>query len=360
MSTTQGMKGGGYYDEHSEYQQEVAATGSELVRSAVARTTRPSPGAAYVVADYGCATGRGSAASVRTAVDAVRDGDPERPIVTVHNDMSTNDWNTLFGALASDPDGPWHAAGPPVISFASAISFFEAATPPAFVHLGMSFSAAHWLRAQPTVEVDGFYFCEATGAAREALANQAEDDWTRFLEMRASDLATGARLVVQMVGTARPTEGEPLVTARELLRAMAAVARTMADDGLLDVKSVQRYLLPVYARTIDEARRPLEKPGAVASAFTIETVDVAPVANPYLDQYHADGDAGRYAHSYAAFVRGFTESSLREHLFGPGARGAEADARLDEFFDRLEQRFRADPETDAFRDWTLSVVVARR
>jgi hypothetical protein len=84
-----------------------------------------------------------------------------------------------------------------------------------------------------------------------------------------------------------------------------------------------------------------------------------PVANPYLDAFHHDGDATKYAQSYAAFVRGFTESSLRENLFTPGARSKPADALLDEFFGRLTTRFVADPEADAFEDWTLTVVLAR-
>lgn len=47
----------------------------------------------------------------------------------------------------------------------------------------------------------GFYFSEATGEARAALAAQAANDWTTFLSARAADLAPGGRLLVQMVGT---------------------------------------------------------------------------------------------------------------------------------------------------------------
>jgi hypothetical protein len=40
---------------------------------------------------------------------------------------------------------------------------------------------------------------------------------------------------------------------------MSEVARTMVKAGLLDAGSVERYLLPVYARTPAEARAPLER-----------------------------------------------------------------------------------------------------
>jgi hypothetical protein len=360
MTTTDGMKSGGYYDHHSEYQQRVAATGADLLRDAISRSAALPAGESFVVADYGCSTGKASAAAMRAAVDAVRASDPTREIVAIHNDVATNDWNTLFANVSSDPDGYAHAAGPPVVPVASAVSFFEPAAPAGSVHLGMSFSAAHWLRTQPDVTVPGFYFCEATGDARTALAEQAHADWVRFFEMRAHDLSGGARLVAQMVGTATsPDTGEQQVTARRLMQAMAEEATAMADEGLLATAAVDRYVLPVYARTTDEAKRPFAPGGPLADAFAVEVVRTDPVPNPYLDAWHADHDDAAYGAAYSAFVRGFTESSLREHLFGPGTPGTPVDALLDEYFDRLTARFADDPEADAFEDWTLTVVVAR-
>jgi hypothetical protein len=143
---------------------------------------------------------------------------------------------------------------------------------------------------------------------------------------------------------------------------MAAVAATMADEGLLDRSAVDGYLLPVYARTTAEAERPLTAAGSdLAEAFTVETIRTDPVANPYLEAWRADHDAVKYGQAYAAFVRGFTESSLRENLFELGAvdGGLSVDELLDDYFARLSARFTADPEADAFEDWTLTVVAAR-
>jgi cyclopropane-fatty-acyl-phospholipid synthase len=355
------MKRGGFYDDHSEYQRRVAASGDVLIRAAVARIPPPGPGATYVIADYGASTGRNSIGSLRTAVDAVRAIDADRPIAAIHNDLPTNDWNTLFANLAADEGSYLHAAGPTVLPLASAVSFFEPATPARAVHLGMSFSAAHWLREQPDVILPGgFYFCEATGKARAALARQAAHDWTTFLKARADDLAPGGRMIVQMVGTDTVSApGEPRVTARALLQAMAEVAGEMANDGVLDPAAVTGYLLPVYARTLDEVRAPFSR-APLDAELDLETASVDRVANPYLDTWHEDHDAASYARSYAQFVRGFTESSLREHLFTPGTRSGTPDEAIDDFFARLEQRFAADPERDAFEDWTVTMVAARR
>jgi hypothetical protein len=360
MTTTKGMASG--YDEHSEYQRAVAATGAALIEECVEATGPLPDGATFVIADFGASTGKSSIASVRTAVDTVRAASPTRPVAVLHNDVPTNDWNTLFANVASDEHSYLEAAGPPVLPLASAITFFEPAAPAGSVHLGMSFSAAPWLREQPTAAVDGFYFCDATGTARDALAEQAATDWTAFLVARAADLAPGARLLVQMVGTETDAEGGPAhVTASKLLTAMAAVAREMADAGELDPAVADRYVLPVYARTPAEATAPFGDPAsAVATAFTVVEARTDPVANPYLTAWRSDGDGAAYGTAYAAFVRGFTESSVREHLFVPGAIGAEPQQRLDEYFARLERRFAADPEADAFEDWTLTVVLARQ
>jgi len=360
MTTTKGMASG--YDEHSEYQRAVAGTGAALIEECVEATGPLPDGATFVVADFGASTGKNSIASVRTAVDAVRSASPTRPIAVLHNDVPTNDWNTLFANVASDEHSYLKAAGPPALPLASAITFFEPAAPAGSVHLGMSFSAAHWLREQPTAAVDGFYFCDATGAARDALAAQADADWTAFLVARAHDLAPGGRLLVQDVGTEPEGDGNaPHVTASRLLAAMHDVAVQMADAGELDPDAVERYLLPVYARTPAEAVAPIERAGSdLAAAFTVIEARTDPVANPYLTAWKADGDGAAYGTAYAAFVRGFTESSLREHLFVPGAVGADPQQRIDEYFARLEARFAADPEADAFEDWTLTVVLARR
>ena len=77
---------------------------------------------------------------------------------------------------------------------------------------------------------------------------------------------------------------------------------------------VNAYVLPVSARTVAEARAPVESGGAVCDDFAVVGVSTSPVANPYLDTWRGDGDADRCARDYVGF-RGLTESSLRLGLF---------------------------------------------
>jgi cyclopropane-fatty-acyl-phospholipid synthase len=354
------MSRGGYYDAHDEYQRDVAATATELITSCVDAIALPGPDATFVIADYGASTGANSIASATIAAHAVRARDTAQPVAVVHNDLPTNDWNQLFQNLARAQDSYLTLDGGAALPLVSAISFFEPAAPRGSVHLGLSSSAAHWLRHQPDVAVpEGFYFCEATGDARSALAHAADADWRVFLAARAADLAPGGRLVVQMVGAATDGVGDNHVTARKLLAAMADVAHDMVAAGELDATVVEHYVLAVYARAPDEARAPLEE-APLCDQFEVVECRTDPVANPYLSKWRQDRDAEAYADAYAAFVRGFTESTLRTNLFGPGALGASPDDRLEEFFTRLTARFAADPERDPFEDWTLTVVLSRR
>jgi hypothetical protein len=340
------------YDAHSEYQRAVADTGNARIVRCVDAVPLGDHDA-FVITDYGASSGANSMSSVATAVAAVRARRADRTIVAVHNDQPTNDWNQLFQNVTAVDDR--------VLHMASAVSFFEPAALPRSVHLGVSFSSAHWLRTQPDVVVDGFYFCEATGETRARLAAQADADWTAFLVARAADLASGGQLLVQMVGTEiDPGTGEPKVTARGLLRAMAAVASDMVKAGTLDQQAVDHYVLGAYARTAEEARAPLTRAGSpVRHEFTEVECRTDSVPNPYFTKWQADRDSAAYATAYAAFVRGFTESSLRDHLFVPGVRGITVEDGLDDYFARLTTRFRDDPERDRFEDWTLTVVLAR-
>jgi cyclopropane-fatty-acyl-phospholipid synthase len=362
-TTTEGMKGGGYYDDHSEYQRATAASSASFIPQCVDAVPLPTDGRMFVIADYGCSTGRNSVSAVRTAVETVRLRRADQAIAVIHNDLPTNDWNELFANVASAADSYVHAAGPPVLPMASAVSFFVPAAPSASVHLGLSFSAAHWLRTQPELILPGgFYFSEAAGDTRAALSAQASADWTAFLLARAADVQPGGRLLVQMVGTdPTKTPAGSGVTARKLMLAMSEVADELVAAGRLDAARVERYVLPVYARTPAEATAPLAGQDApLRDLFEVIECRTDPIANPYLEQWRTDRDSAAYGRSYSAFVRAFTESNLREHLFVRGAGDDPPKALLDEYFARLTRRFAADPERDRFEDWTLTVVLARR
>jgi hypothetical protein len=356
---TSGMKGGGYYDEHSEYQARVAQSGRPpLIGLIDAMDARADP---LTVVDYGCSEGANSIAAVRAVLLAVRRQHQDSCVVAVHNDLPSNDFNALFHNLVERDDSYLTVPGGPVLPLASPRSFYETVVPRGTASVGLSFSAAHWFRAAPGVSVPGSICAmDATGTAQAALAAQADQDWTRFLTMRASDLAPGGVLFVQMIGTAVDADETRHVTASRLLRAMADTATGMVEVGQLRAEVLERFVFPTYMRTAEEARAPLERPGSpVAGRFRAERISVEPVPNPYLVALERGGDRRGYAERYVAFVRAFTESTLRRALFEPGTTGQPVDALADRFYRELRRRTAEDPPWSVFEDWTLTVALTR-
>lgn len=343
------------YDDHSAYQRAVAQTGEQLVRASV-EAIGPVEGA-FTVVDYGSGTGANAVRIVRVALEAYRAIDPTTPMVAVHNDLATNDWNQLFADVGAD--GGYDAIGD-VVPMASATSFFERAAAPRSVHVGLSANAAHWFRRRPDVVAPGcLYFDRATGEAAATLADLAAADWARFLERRAEELVVGGHLVVQCVGSI--VDGGThtrQATAGRLLDVMFEVASSMVADGSLDQDALDRYVLPVYARTEEEARAPFAAGSELDAAYEVLHIGTAAVPSPYEAELERSGDAAAYADAYVGFVRGFTESTLHEGLFEPGSTDPER-AEVD-FYRRLHDRFASEPGVHAFDDWTLTVWLRRR
>jgi len=357
-ASTRGMKAGGYYDAHSEYQRRIVEGGDALIRSVV--SDHDPGGELFTVADYGAGTGATSVHAVGTAISALRERDPGRPVQAFHNDVLTSDFSQLFRNIAGD-DGYLGSAGGPVYAAAAGGSFFGQVLPDASVDLGMCSNAAHWFREQPAVAIgDGMYFSAAKGEARAKLAAQAGGDWLAFLSARAAELSPGGHLLVQGIGTLEAAGGAERVSASRLLEEMWRVAAALAEDGLLEREVLGSYVFPVYCRTPNEVAAPASTGGSLSELIEVVRNEVDEVANPYWEQYERDGDAGQYASVYTEFVRAFSESTLTTHLFEPGAGSSEPTELCDEYFRRLEAAVADDPDASRYEAWIVRTVFARK
>src|SRR5262245_11620126 len=225
-ATTAGMKAGGYYDAHSEYQRRVIEGGNELIEETVAGLGLESPDGAVTVVDYGAGTGATSAGAMETALSAIRGRDPTRALEAIHNDVPGNDFTGLFENVAGE-GGYLRSVDGPVYSLAAAGSFFGQVVPDGTVRLGIGINASHRLREQAKVEIpDGMYFSEAAGEAREGIADQAAGDWLAFLTARAAELAPGGRMLVQGIGS---SDDGKRVSASKLLRTMWRAGVDLAE-----------------------------------------------------------------------------------------------------------------------------------
>jgi SAM-dependent methyltransferase len=343
----QPMASGGVYDHHSDYQLHGAIAQAELVESIVADLVPDEARGGLVIADYGCGQGRVTSMLIRRVVERIRVGYPDLPLSVYHNDLLTNDWATFLGHLRAD-DSYLSIPGGPITPLVSAISFYEPVAPRHVVDVGLSFAAAQWLASPgPTNGGTAIYFDQLEGTAREEMAEQAHADWTRFLRLRADELAPGGRLVVNLMGI--PDGGT--AAGHDLWRHARAVCVDMAAEGLLDPEHLDRYVIPLYERTVEEVRRPFAE--KIGDRLELREERIAQVANPFAAAYREGGDAGAFAGGFTGFFRAFSEPSLRAGL-------AASNAAIEDFYRRLQSRLEDDADTFVFEVNALTAVIASR
>jgi gibberellin A4 carboxyl methyltransferase len=350
---TKGMVGGGYYDAHSSFQADTAASVAALLQQAVAALIMPADGE-ITIADYGCSEGRNSMATVTTALELLLAGGA-RGLAVVHNDLPTNDWNTLARNLSGA--GSYLAKYPQARALFAPRGFFEQVTPSASISFGTSGSAAHWLSRQPP-DLDiprSLYRSDAPPAELAKILKQAAADWQAFLAARAEELQPGGVLLVQMLGADGSTD--PVrVSASGLLRLMNECVLALVDAGEIPKEVYARYCFPVVPRTVEEAVAPVT--GSLAGKLELLHCGLTPVASPYQGALDRTGDVPAFAKSYTAFTRAFSESSLRDGLFRHGRAGA--DALAEQFYAAMEKALTGRPRDYPFDDLTLAVMVRRR
>ena len=350
---TKGMVGGGYYDAHSTFQADVAASGAALLKEAVDKLSLPADGKVSV-ADYGCAEGRNSNATIATALGFLAARGVTDPAV-VHNDLPTNDWVELAKNLSGEAS--YLRQFPKARALFAPRGFFERVTSPATITLGTSGSAAHWLSRQPPgLDMPrSLYRSDAPPDQCAKILVQAASDWLAFLAARAEELQPGGVLLVQMLGSDGNVSPVRL-SAAGLLKLMNECALKLVDAGDIPQSAYAAYCFPVVPRTVEEAVEPVK--GVLADRLELLHCRLTKVASPYQEELEKTGDVARFAKTYTAFTRAFSESSLRQGVFNFG-RGDPAKL-ADRYYGLMEHALRARPDAYPFDDLTLAIMVRRR
>jgi hypothetical protein len=160
--TRMAMEGGGFYNRNSTMQ--AAGIAHVLPIWEKIASSVPVRNENLVIADYGSSQGRNSMAPMRTAISALRaKSGPDRLVQVIHTDLPSNDFSSLFQAIADDPDS--YLKGETGI-FPSAVgrSYFQPVLAPETVHLGWNSWTLQWLsrkRASHPTSTE----CQARGAA---------------------------------------------------------------------------------------------------------------------------------------------------------------------------------------------------
>jgi len=349
------------YDRNSYMQDQMVRGRAQWLRAAVERVGPVVP--EFTAMDYGCGPGHSALDAVTPVIEAYRRIDPRGVMVIRHSDQVRNDWNALF-ALVFGPDG-YQRNGSRIRTEAVAGSFYTQLAAPASVALGTCFAASHWLNSAPSPSSPGtVWFADLEGEVRTEFAALARADWTQFLRCRAAELRPGGMAIVSTLG-AVPDDGEingVRSSARKLYRAIFDVANQMVADGLLGAAALDRFVFPLWFPTAEDACAPIHGEPDLKEAFEVIEASVTPAPAHPNDVYEDSlNDPGTYARLYAGYIRGFGESTLRLHLFGPSAKSAaEVDALTEEFFGRLIRYYQAEPGRHASETMIMTLVLRRR
>ena len=349
MPVTSGMKGAGYYDQHSTAQLASIQLVFDWIETALATMALPQASQPFTVLDLGSSEGRNALITMNGIVEAVRRRQADQFIQTFYSDLPSNNFNRLFLNLHEARTAGRLAAG--VFPSAVAGSFYEPLVPPGSVHFAMAFNALLWLDALPAASVPDFVVYRRPHPPRpglhispetaDAFARQADRDLVRFLECRARELLPGGKLLIVSPGDAAEQR-----LADGLYDALNDACLDLVAAGSVPRQRYERFTMPLYFRTVAETLAPLERDGSpVKGAFTVDRAETLEVPTPFLVAFDQTGDAAKLADDYTGFLRAFSEPVARAALVGDDGDGT----IIDELYGRIHARVKAEPKRYRFR-----------
>ena len=321
------IEGKGAYNRSSSVQAVGSLPAVALLEHAGRAVALPSPPEPVFIADYGSSEGHNSLVPIAAALGLLRERvGNERTIFVFDSELPGNDFTALFETLANDPDS-YLRNDPAVFAAAIGRSYFEQILPVSSVTLGWSAWAVQWLSRVPCTipdQVQVAYSHDA--AARSAFAEQAAEDWRRFLAMRSCELRPGARLVVLTM--AIDDSGD--FGYRPVVDALYGALVDMVDRGFIRKEEFRRMAIPTVGRTRAQFTEPFVKTGHFAD-LSLENFELFHGEDRIWTQFEASGDLHAFGAEWAVFCRASVFPTLATSLDQvPG------DTRSAKFMDQLE------------------------
>ena len=359
MPATTGMKGSGYYDQHSETQGSAIQAFQDWVDDAVAHLPLPAPAQPVTVLDLGSSEGR-NAVRLMTGIVAGLRRRTDQPIQTIFSDLASNNFNGLFANLEQA-----RRAGPFAVDvYPGAVggSFYGPLLPPGTVHLATCFNAIHWLDRLPAVRLPDHVVYRRPHPPRPGLAvspeataaftRQAEQDLVRFLQYRDRELVPGAKLL--LVG---PGDSDQSRQCDGVFDVLNDACLDLVAAGRLGREQYERLTTPVYFRTLEELLAPLQREDSpVRGAFTVDRAEALEVPIPFLVEFRRDGNVAAYAGAYTGFLRAVSEPVVRVAVNQPEGEGG----TVERLYERVRVRLLADPERYSWRFTLVAALLTRR
>ncbi len=357
MSVTTGMTGRGEYNRHSAPQMAAIDHLAPLLETAIGEMALGESPATVALADFGCSEGGNSIKVMRRLVAALR-ARTDRPLMTIHSDLPTNDFSELFVALR--PEGRSVFGAGEVYSAAVGGSMFDQLLPSRSLQFATTFNAIGFLSRRPLERLPDYILANGpsrrggVGAVSEAdracFARQARADLESFLQARASELVPGGRLLVQVFGA-----GESRRTCDGIYDALNDALLELVANGTITREDYETFYQPVYFRTLEELTGPLID-GDAAGLFRLDHAETYEVPVPFVEEFEQSGDVARFAAGYTRFFRAFTEPVVRLAF----AARADLESLVAETFERAERLIRDDPDRYEFHYVAVAALMTRR
>jgi hypothetical protein len=345
------MEGQGAYNKYAKIPAGGAGLALPHLENAVRKIALEPSDRPVVIADYGSSQGKNSLSPIKVAIRTLRTRlSPNHPIFVFHIDQASNDFNTLFEVLNSDPNR-YIADDPNVFACAIGRSFYENALPPDYVQVGWSSYAAVWLSRIPMLIPGHFFPLRSTGAVRAAFERQAAQDWEAFLSLRASELRPGGRLVVVLPGTT----DDGLTGLQDLFDHANTVLSEMVAEGAIMADERAQMVVGSYPRRKSDLLVPFIQHGKFRHLI-VEHCEMSELEDAAWADYERDGDSQAWAAKHARFFRAIFMPSLASALTIGSVEVFRA------FADRLEEGLtrRLTSQPAPFHSFVQTIVLARQ
>lgn len=356
MPTTKGMTGS--YNRDSRTQKEDFEHFLDTLLECIDATAMEGA-QQYSIIDYGCSLGANSVLAMNRLIRHLHEHKSIRNFSVFHNDLPTNDFNTLLKKLISSPHDYRHASGCRVYTQLVPASFFQQVLPDRSVDLGFSMAAIHWLNRIPDSDFsDAVFLSDANPQAKADLLDQAANDLQLFAKARSKEIKPGGLLYVMGLASKVDPEGRREVSTADLFVVVKKILTGLVADKLLSQESMDRFVFPVVPRTKEEYLAPFNS-GDLSGDWRCLHCSIEEGIAPDYMAYQKTGDARLYAENYTRFFQSFSQATMQENLFSRGALTISAEELCELFYARFSQAIAASPEEGVFHHTVSNIVMQR-
>jgi hypothetical protein len=262
--------------------------------------------------------------------------------LVIHTDLPQNDFGSLFTLVETSTESYLRGVEN-VFALAAGKSFYERIFPDGYLSVGWTAISVHWLSKVPCDIPDHVYVQRAGQRVWKAYAEQASEDWQRFLGHRAREL-----IVVAVT-----TDHTGNIGGESLMDLTNEPVLAMVEAGFIRPEEYSRMNMPAYHRTMEEFTEPLRS-GTLTEGLILKEGIRAGFSDQLWPEYEQTGDANAFAASYTEFMRAFTEAPLYAGLDAdrtPADRGRLAN----DYFERMRSLIEANPKRPRW-DWHLALL----